>query len=917
MVFKVNGLQQMYFNQNTRFNETQLVYLTDKHVHFIEIILFSNEEDGSHRSFSLVPFDNPTDKLFYSNLICDDGILNEGELKKQSNTSLPNYYCPTDKKYPQFKDKPFCGDGICNEKDKNSCFQDCHSEITKSCAARTVPDKHISPGFYYSDDTLGDIISNQFIWRLPGSEHLSYGMNIITGEEASSPLFQFDYCQHMATNVIEDPYRGNVYQIPPELNGKSYPQCTYSTSTESFSSTAEMAKSQEKSSSLDFEAEASGGVGFISGGGGGSFSLEKSIKESNKMRNSVSQKIFKTDLVCKTSFVEMDLDRVSLHPNVLNELSNVKDQLGMIQLIKKHGTHFYKKTYLGGKLSQLTVTSESSASGNSEKGWSESAAASFSASVSGPAFSLKASVSASVDKSQTESQQQEKNDQSSTSRLLVYGGAPTAFSPSQDKSSGPGFMEWAQSIDVLPVPIDYQLYPIRYVINKNWINKHGVKLQEAWAYAESIFYTMNNINEDVNSGVPYTLILQFKETYLSTYVEVEYPILKISYSVKDGKETNGADKYKTLVFSTPIILTYTDNTGKKTKDLFQERTRFSGLECSEQSAFHGYNYSTKYKICQYQFDSNMKFPIRFDFRAPDFFNSPKVPKIEIITKSLLLIVDYNEPVKIISWDDSIAVLFNAEGVINSKSKFYAITHFENKWGYFWGKQYGTYNKYDFGSTSGLYLDDNKQLQCNIFKSSFRCKDGIEFSYRGPKTTYNSTDTREIAKTYITNDRVSTKEIEYQQDEALPLAFWYSFSNPVPLDKTWPRDVFYIENLNRIGMYTRINWLKIFYPSDDIENNWKFNIYSYHIKKNQRVIKTQEWLGMEDGVYTFEISPPRKFFNLNLLSFGEPKQLYQYFNYNYRGYNSFETKNTLSYPYYQNIYSNVSQTFVEDGQSFKF
>ncbi|KAF2068204.1 hypothetical protein CYY_010470 [Polysphondylium violaceum] len=70
---------------------------------------------------------------------------------------------------------------------------------------------------------------------------------------------------------------------------------------------------------------------------------------------------------------------------------------------------------------------------NQAKAWKESASTSLSASVSGPSFSVEASVSASVDKSQFESSQEEKDQSSSTSRNIVYGGAPAAFSPGYDE----------------------------------------------------------------------------------------------------------------------------------------------------------------------------------------------------------------------------------------------------------------------------------------------------------------------------------------------------------------------------------------------------------------------------------------------------------------------------------------------------
>lgn len=39
-----------------------------------------------------------------------------------------------------------CGDGLCLERFPESCFDDCYTEITKSCSPIAVPPGHISPG---------------------------------------------------------------------------------------------------------------------------------------------------------------------------------------------------------------------------------------------------------------------------------------------------------------------------------------------------------------------------------------------------------------------------------------------------------------------------------------------------------------------------------------------------------------------------------------------------------------------------------------------------------------------------------------------------------------------------------------------------------------------------------------------------
>ncbi|KAF2069656.1 hypothetical protein CYY_009025 [Polysphondylium violaceum] len=905
LLFKVNGLLQKYFNQVSIFNETIPLFLTDKHTHFIEIILFSSNIDGSDRTFSLAPFTNPNDKIFFSNLVCNDGLLNDHEKKVNS-----VHYCPSDHNYPQFKDEPYCGDGICNE-EKNSCFRDCHTEYTKTCAARTVPEKHIAPGFMLVPDTIGHLIKNQFIWRLPGSEHLSYGMNIITAEEAPSPLFQFDYCENMVANVIEDPYRGNVYQIPPEFNGKSYPKCTFSTSTESFSSTAEMSSSQEDSSSIDFSADAKVSGGFVSGGGGVAFSLEKSSKESNKMSSSISQKIFKTDMVCKTSYVEMDLDRVSLHPNVLKELDNIKNTLEMVELIKLHGTHFYKKTFLGGKLTQLTITSESEVSSENESDWSESASASLSASVSGPSFSVDASVSASIDKSQSTSEQQSKSESSTTSRMLIYGGAPAAFSPAQDGLTSPGFKKWTHSIDTLPVPLEYQLYPIREIIKKEWKNKHGVKLQETWKDAENIFYAMNNVDEDVD-GIPYSLIFEWEtlDQQHIPFVMYDYPILKITYSInsidKDKKPTT-----KLVDFVTPIIFTATDFFGKKTKYLFSDRgDNPDFMVKNAQVAFsYSINSQTSYDSYDYKIHSNMRQPFRFDFRAPDFINSKSKPTIQIIVPSAYpqAKIKYSEPPKIISWENSIAILFNEGGIIDSPTTYYATTVFENKWGWLWGQYIGP--DQSFPDNSGISFPDGI-AKCDASISYFGCTDYVAFYYRGrPYIGPSSNNT-------VTPDKIHRFGINYNTPFR-HTTFWHNFHSPIPENPDWPKEVFYIENINNIGMVTRINWLKIFYPHKDIATNWKFEVLGYHIKDNQHSESpSQEWLGFPE-LHANPNSNPN-FHTLSLIQHSQPKQLFFYPNYNFR-LGDFEQPKSIHYPYYTNIYQGnpIDHIFIEDGQSFKF
>lgn len=71
----------------------------------------------------------------------------------------------------------FCGDGICQEKDPNTCLQDCYAHITPVCSPIAAPDGHIPSGFWVGSDTIGTLVSNQMVYHLPGIDHMTFGMS--------------------------------------------------------------------------------------------------------------------------------------------------------------------------------------------------------------------------------------------------------------------------------------------------------------------------------------------------------------------------------------------------------------------------------------------------------------------------------------------------------------------------------------------------------------------------------------------------------------------------------------------------------------------------------------------------------------------------------------------------------------------
>jgi len=905
LIFKVNGQQQFYFNQITSFNEIKSLYLIDRHVHFIEIILFTTMDD-SKRLFTLAPFEDTTTKLFYSNLICGDGILNEREQIQETSTNpdILNYYCLSDLDYPIYKDQPECGDHICNE-DPDKCFSDCYIEYTPVCPATQVIEGAISPGFSVGDDTLGSLISNQFIWRLAGSEHLSFGINIVNGEEGMAPIFQFDYCQDAATNVLEDAYRGKLYHIPVEFNAKAVPECSFDTNTESFKSVKDLASSETLKMLFDAEATLNVNGVFYKGGFTASFSDEKSIKNAYKISSSNSQRIFRTDLLCKSTYVELDTNRVSFHPSLLDKFAKVQTAKDMLKIIETHGTHFYKKSYLGGKLTQIAVTDEANIDESTEYAYTESIRSSLSTSLSGPAFSVKVGASGSYDRNEDIETQNEINDKTTYSKIITYGGLPAAFSLAQDGVSSPGFSEWAQSVDMLPVPIDYQLYQIGNLINEKWVNQYGVNIKQSWDKAEEMFYASQlTSKKEFIDNIDYTLVFNMLNNNQTNYDPFSSnPTLSITYYT-DKDDIEGT------TLEIPIIASYTDRFGNKVNTVFSNVPDHGNItHSSVQLGFFGVrNWGPNRKLglpylsIQHSPNRNMLYPIRFDFKAPDFINSFKKPIIKIILSDNSFPIEYNKNPKIISWKQSLGVVLDQNGIISNSPKYYGISAFESKWSnnanpaiylkaplpqvdrdddttvdgvQFWGRDY----KNDM-----LEVDETlmKIVVCYPDIHQYNCKDRVQFSFEGQSDNHHTFEKLLVQK-----------PSNYNPTEWYETTVWHNFDVVLPTGEK-PNNFSVSHPIDNIGLGTRINWIKVLYPQP---NSWKFDVTAYHIKENQKENHMDEWLTSEVGKESqlYELTEVAKI----------PNQLFYYFNYNFRA-PTYQCPHGWEYPYFHNLFNSTEE-----------
>lgn len=395
-----------------------------------------------------------------------------------------------------------CGDGICLEQSPEDCFIDCHPFITTQCSSIGAKPGFLSQNLPVEADTLGDLIRNQMLWHLPGLEHMQYGMNIVTGEAAGAPLFYFGYCSENIGETIQDTYRGNLYTLPSEIYAQPSPKCQYSAEATSYSSSVKMANSFAQKSGLDVSANANGGFDGITAGASFAYSQEKSVKQSRQMEQKDSGSLIITELICATSKVQMT--KYTFHPNFLAELAKVNTSDDVVAMIDKYGTHFYQQAVLGGKLRQVTSVSKSYSSSKTKSELEQNSQLSFGASVTSPVFSVSGDFSDSIDTSVSASEQQSFESSSTHSTVITYGGPPGSFGPSSSEAPT-NFGDWASSVDLLPVPIDYTLKKISEIIPSLWKSINGSSLQDLWKQGETIWKQKHTIFREGATLNHYTL----------------------------------------------------------------------------------------------------------------------------------------------------------------------------------------------------------------------------------------------------------------------------------------------------------------------------------------------------------------------------------------------------------------------------
>jgi len=370
--------------------------------------------------------------------------------------------CPTDSS---------CGDGICAIDENNrNCIIDCADVIANDgeCVEEIEGRRPLKGGMLLADDSLGGLIQNQISYTLPGMEHFTHGVNTFTGQEGASSIFRFTFCDQSRT--VQDSYRGLVYSIPDQLSASPFPRCDYKTEANSFSSSNSYASSLDTKYGFKSSVSTSGMIKGITGAVDGSMQKEESVHEAQSLETEKSGRVISVESKCYTS--KVDLISTSIlsreFAKSLVEMGNNVEKCKAV--VAQYGTHYYKSASLGGSLRQIFTMSEESWFSQSEYETSKSAQSSFDASVSvGPLFSASVDTETSESSTKKMSASEKFKKQSIKSSIITYGGAPGLFSPGSAESEGVSidWGEWAQTIDLLPVPVDYSVGFIYDILPNN------------------------------------------------------------------------------------------------------------------------------------------------------------------------------------------------------------------------------------------------------------------------------------------------------------------------------------------------------------------------------------------------------------------------------------------------------------------
>ncbi|GAM28733.1 hypothetical protein SAMD00019534_119090 [Acytostelium subglobosum LB1] len=426
----------------------------------------------------------PFNIAFYSYNTCGDFIFD------------PNEKCHHDEVagfgHPNLLANSTCGNEVCDESNPNECLADCYYHFgPRACDTpyEVIPGTFVQ--FTTSDDTLGKLIANQMVWRVPGYNQLQFGMDVTTGIQAPQPIFRFDLCDDGEQKIIQDVYRGTFYQVPKELSVVPLPQCTFSTNS-SFHSDAQSLKT---SMTLTTSETAQANADFSKGGMpigislSASFSNDKSVTKAMKMSSKNTGSLIDTSVTCYSLAFELNLDRqhIPWSSNFLIDISRAIYSKDFSDLVVKYGTHIYLTGRLGGNLKQITQITSSEVKEEDESSYSQQASRTLATAVTSPVFSANANYNSDTNEEVNEQSMKQFVSKTTRTSVITYGGAPGSYGPGDDSTTST-FGVWANTIDQLPIVVDYQIIPIRALLPETWTTIMGESILAKWTQAELEYY---------------------------------------------------------------------------------------------------------------------------------------------------------------------------------------------------------------------------------------------------------------------------------------------------------------------------------------------------------------------------------------------------------------------------------------------
>jgi len=472
-----------FFELNTK-NVNAIIFVNGR-ILFDTFMADNTPSHSSHRKI-LMSQDKTTDIEIVFVSLSNDPRDFSFKWRHESSTvyqSIPSYYVT-------LKDTFKCGDGICNEKHPESCIADCYAHIERLCPAQSPPAPLDYTYGKTKKDTFGVLLNNQYIFSLPGIHHLSHGIDIRTGIPNPTPLFGMTYCDNTSFSIVQDPLRELVFSVPEGIFAQLYSKCTSDTVSTTYSSSNQMKKDKSEDKSIDVSANVGGGTAFIHVAVDASLSLSQSTKSAKETEDKTEGSITNTEVYCETA--RAHIVEHKFHPKFIEDIANtlVMDPVGNINqaetdkkmkiVIEKYGSLYHKTATLGGKLEIHTVTNHTYSRDKSTKDLAKSIDMSASAQLSSKVFSASASASGTLDSKTSKTDQSTFDNESSSSTVVVHGGEPGSYG----KSTTNAFALWASTIDLSPIPVDYQVGYISDIIPSSWYLVDRVNVKKMWARVE-------------------------------------------------------------------------------------------------------------------------------------------------------------------------------------------------------------------------------------------------------------------------------------------------------------------------------------------------------------------------------------------------------------------------------------------------